>query len=191
MGRNQADFDSFTLSSHTNEDGSHVIASHNGSVVGYLAWGHDGEVNHVFVDPASRRQGIATDMWAKAHEHASRTGVRHPVHSDDQTAAGKAWASKTPSMKAYTEDEEEDFQEDAWMKAELKQRQRATPKERTQNRTLNSLGRMYENEPWPEKESHTQVLENRIMSKRKLKSMNQGRKARGKKPLPTYLPKKS
>jgi GNAT superfamily N-acetyltransferase len=50
----------------------------------------DGTVGQIFVEPAYRRQGIATEMW----NYANRQGL-NPAHSPavDQTAAGKAWVA--------------------------------------------------------------------------------------------------
>jgi GNAT superfamily N-acetyltransferase len=191
MGRNNEDFESLTFSGRTNEDGSHVTATHRGNTVGYLAWGHDGEVNHVFVDPSARHQGIATQMWNKAHEHAASMGVRKPVHSDDQTEAGKSWAAKTPTPKAYTEDEVEDFQEDRWQRAYLRQRQRATGKEKVENKVSNSPGRAYDDMPaHMAAQDHVLALQYKELKPKDVKRMNQSRKAIGRKPLPTYIPKK-
>ena len=191
MGRNNADFNSLTFSSHTNEDGSHVTASHQGNTVGYLAWGHDGEVNHVFVDPSARHQGIATQMWDKAHQHAATLGVKHPVHSEDQTEAGKAWAAKTPTPKGYTEDEFEDMEEDRWHKANLSQRQMATGKEKATNKMYKSPGRAYDDMPESMAlQDHSRFLAAKFLTQGDVKKMNVSRKALGRKPLPTYIPKK-
>jgi GNAT superfamily N-acetyltransferase len=57
----------------------------------------DGTVGQIFVEPAYRRQGIATEMW----NYANRQGL-NPAHSPavDQTAAGKAWVASlgNPNM---------------------------------------------------------------------------------------------
>lgn len=191
MGRNNADFDSVSFSGHITEEGSHILASHQGNTVGYLAWGHDGEVNHVFVDPSARHQGIATQMWSKAHEHAATMGVRHPKHSEDQTEAGKAWAAKTPTPKGYTEDEVEEMHEDAWYQAEIKRRQQLGGKDRAAQKSLNSIGRAYDHTaPKYQREDHLYVLEMGAVTKRETKRMNQSRKVIGRPLLPTYTPKK-
>lgn len=60
----------------------------------FIEWRHDdGVVHKVEVPTSQRRQGIATDLWNKAHEVAAATrGVKPPRHSPDRTTSGDAWA---------------------------------------------------------------------------------------------------
>lgn len=75
--------------------GSHTItASVGGNDIGLLSWHpKSGRVMEVNVDASYRRQGIASRMWDEAHRAAARsTRVVRPMHSDDRTDAGDAWA---------------------------------------------------------------------------------------------------
>ena len=56
---------------------------------------HDGEVNAIETHPKMRRQGLATELWHAANEHAETTpGVPKPTHSRSRTRAGDSWAKK-------------------------------------------------------------------------------------------------
>jgi len=60
--------------------------------VGTMSWKRTG-VENIEVDPAHRRQGIASELWRRAHEEAaSSPHVVAPKHSKDRTDAGDAWA---------------------------------------------------------------------------------------------------
>jgi len=61
---------------------------------GEMAWHYrSGEIGALDVDPAHRRQGIATAMWHEGRRIAAATpGVKPPRHSSDRTDLGEAWA---------------------------------------------------------------------------------------------------
>ena len=89
----------FTPGAQPGESGTtsarqHRVEAHDSqSQVGYLDWdartdGAAGTVGNVYVHRDVRRRGVASALWAKAHEQ----GVNPPKHSPAQTALGQAWA---------------------------------------------------------------------------------------------------
>ena len=72
-----------------------VDALHKGKSVGFLDWHpylREGELQHIEVDPAHRRKGLATAMWnfAKTQE-----GGDELHHGRERTDEGEAWAKST------------------------------------------------------------------------------------------------
>lgn len=66
------------------------------SEVGHLHWSSKrGEIIDVHVHPQFRRKGVATAMLKAARDVAVKTGVPSPVHSDDRSDMGDAWAKST------------------------------------------------------------------------------------------------
>lgn len=60
---------------------------------GWMQWREDtGEVQHVSVVGYSRRQGVATTLWNRAHRLAEERGITAPQHSPARTKEGDAWA---------------------------------------------------------------------------------------------------
>lgn len=79
-----------TLESHAPDDGK---AS---DVLGHLHWSsNSGQILDVHVSPQFRRKGVATAMLKAARDVAVKTGVPSPVHSDDRSDMGDAWAKST------------------------------------------------------------------------------------------------
>lgn len=83
------------FSNYVGKTSGSVYAHHNGEVVGQLDWARQsqnwphGEIMHVYVDDAYRRQGLATHLHGMAKELDSTVH-----HSPTKTKAGKAWAKK-------------------------------------------------------------------------------------------------
>lgn len=55
-----------------------------------------GEIGWVETRPPYQRQGVATQMLQHAQFLAKTRGLATPVHSDDQTDSGAAWAKARP-----------------------------------------------------------------------------------------------
>lgn len=78
---------------HQGDD--HILEAHtpDGEVVGHMRWrSWDGVIRDVSVDPAYRRQGIATKMFAHANDLADLGQATRPVHSAVRTDEGLAWS---------------------------------------------------------------------------------------------------
>ena len=66
------------------------------TTLGHLHWSSKtGKILDVHVVPGSRRKGAATAMLKAAKEIAAKTGVPVPVHSEDRSDQGDAWAKST------------------------------------------------------------------------------------------------
>jgi GNAT superfamily N-acetyltransferase len=67
----------------------------SGKYISNMVVGHSGEVEGLETHPKYRRQGIASELWHAAQQHAETTpGVPTPQHSRLRTRAGTAWAKK-------------------------------------------------------------------------------------------------
>jgi predicted GNAT family acetyltransferase len=79
----------------------HVVEAGEEADHGHLSWdAHTGRISQVFVPESMRRQGIATQLWNKAHEEADKRGIVPPKHSDVRTIEGDKWAQKvSPGTK--------------------------------------------------------------------------------------------
>lgn len=75
-------------------DGIHNLdALHDGRNLGFMEWSDKtGELQNIRVNEDSRRQGVATSLWQKAHELADERGITRPVHARERTPEGDAWA---------------------------------------------------------------------------------------------------
>lgn len=80
----------------------HRVQVHDadGNVVGAMFWNPEsGLIEHVVVDAAHRRQGLATQMFHAAQDAAERHGwkmPKHATHPDDLTEAGAGFAGSHP-----------------------------------------------------------------------------------------------
>jgi GNAT superfamily N-acetyltransferase len=64
--------------------------------LGHLHWSSKrGEILDVHVVPGARRKGVATALYKAAKDIAAKTGVPEPVHSNDRSDQGDAWAKST------------------------------------------------------------------------------------------------
>lgn len=60
---------------------------------GWMQWKDStGEIDHILVNWDSRRKGIATMLWNRAHELAAERGITAPRHSARRSREGNAWA---------------------------------------------------------------------------------------------------
>lgn len=67
----------------------------SGKYLSNMVIGHEGKVDAVETHPKMRRQGLASELWHAAQQHAETTpGVPTPQHSTSRTRAGDAWAKK-------------------------------------------------------------------------------------------------
>ena len=67
----------------------------SGKYISNMVVGHEGEVLGLETHPKMRRQGLASELWHAAQQHAEGTpGVPMPQHSRLRTRAGEAWAKK-------------------------------------------------------------------------------------------------
>jgi GNAT superfamily N-acetyltransferase len=99
MGRNTADFHGITLGASNGDYDHWIFAEHpEHGEVGRMNWENanskrPGRVAELWVDPEHRRKGIATAMWNFANKlHAEGTLNSAPVHSEDRTDKGDAFA---------------------------------------------------------------------------------------------------
>jgi len=76
------------------ESAHHITAtSSDNGIVGHFYWGdQDGRILGVHVHPSFQRRGLATMMHNSAKALSSSSGFVDPVHSDNQTPDGEAWA---------------------------------------------------------------------------------------------------
>lgn len=86
---------------HLWRSNEHVIDAGQDADHGHLSWdASTGRIAQVFVPESMRRQGIATQLWNKAHEEADKRGLVPPKHSETRTVEGDKWAQKiTPGTK--------------------------------------------------------------------------------------------
>jgi len=71
------------------EDHSHPDAPS----IGKMGWHKDtGEITGISVHSKYRRLGVAATMFHEAKNLAREHGLTEPVHSDDRTDEGDAWA---------------------------------------------------------------------------------------------------
>lgn len=69
--------------------------AHTGKYLSNMVIGHEGKVSGVETHPKHRRQGLASELWHAAQQHAESTpGVPTPQHSPTRTRSGEAWAKK-------------------------------------------------------------------------------------------------
>lgn len=67
----------------------------SGKYLSNMVVGHEGEVQGLETHPKHRRQGLASELWHAAQQHAEGTpGVPTPKHSVLRTRAGEGWAKK-------------------------------------------------------------------------------------------------
>ena len=67
----------------------------SGQYLSNMVVGHKGEVEGLETHPKMRRQGLASELWHAATQHAEGTpGVPMPQHSTLRTRAGEGWAKK-------------------------------------------------------------------------------------------------
>lgn len=89
------------------EDGRREVPLHkvtcwiDGQEVGRIVW-HDsnGEIEKLWVDPAHRRQGIATELWLQAHESDGPAPQHSAWRTDDGDAWAKSFNTPLPERKA-------------------------------------------------------------------------------------------
>lgn len=98
MGRNNSDFHGITYTHDVGKTGGRIEAIHpEHGTVGHMLLHPlvDGKrkIRNVYVQEDFRRKGVATGMW----NYANQQGLK-PVHSEDRTDAGDAWA-KTVSNR--------------------------------------------------------------------------------------------
>ena len=65
-------------------------------VMGSMNWHKDtGEISGITVNKPYRRLGVANTMFHEAHRLSRENGLVGPVHSQDRTNEGDAWAAQT------------------------------------------------------------------------------------------------
>lgn len=85
-----------------------VLANTGEKTVGQISWSprEDGRIRDVYVQPAFRRQGIATRLFEKAqHLSTQFDDVMSPKHNASRTVSGDAWAKSVggelPEINPY------------------------------------------------------------------------------------------
>ena len=69
------------------------LRDEDGDQVGRLEWSkRTGKILAVDVTQEFRRQGLATALLGHARRLSAKYGIKAPVHSNDRTDAGEAWA---------------------------------------------------------------------------------------------------
>jgi GNAT superfamily N-acetyltransferase len=67
----------------------------SGKFISNMVTNHEGKVDAIETHPKYRRQGLASELWHAAQQHAETTpGVPTPRHGTSRTRAGDAWAKK-------------------------------------------------------------------------------------------------
>jgi GNAT superfamily N-acetyltransferase len=80
---------------HSVEIESHGPDHPDNETIGRLEWHADrGEILGVHVDAPYRRMGIANTLFHEAKEHARAQGLTEPIHSNDRSDVGEAWAKQ-------------------------------------------------------------------------------------------------
>ena len=96
MGRNNADFQGYSLRYRQDSEGDHdIIAEHpsENEPVGFLTWSNDdGEILDAHVAPEHRRKGLATAMFRHANKVAVENRLTFPQMSENRTDDGELWA---------------------------------------------------------------------------------------------------
>lgn len=67
----------------------------SGKFISNMVLNREGKVDAIETHPKLRRQGLASELWHAAQQHAETTpGVPTPQHGTSRTRAGDAWAKK-------------------------------------------------------------------------------------------------
>jgi GNAT superfamily N-acetyltransferase len=67
----------------------------SGKYISNMVLNREGKVDAIETHPKLRRQGLASELWHAAQQHAETTpGVPTPQHGTSRTRAGDAWAKK-------------------------------------------------------------------------------------------------
>jgi hypothetical protein len=72
--------------------GTRLYAYRGQKPVAVLWWAGSGTVRRVLVSARFRRNGIATELWRRAHKLANLGVVSRPRHSVIRSFEGDAWA---------------------------------------------------------------------------------------------------
>lgn len=90
-------------------DWSHqVVASHENRQIAQISWKpRSGEIKDIFVEKPYRRQGLASELFRRAHHMSTQfDDVVPPRHSEHRTEEGDAWAKavggEVPPLTPHT-----------------------------------------------------------------------------------------
>jgi len=94
QGKTADPSDDYPYNTHNFDWPHRVVAKQGNTPVAQLSWKpRTGEISDVFVEKPLRRQGLATEMFKRAHHFSSQfEGVVSPRHSEHRTEEGDAWA---------------------------------------------------------------------------------------------------
>jgi ribosomal protein S18 acetylase RimI-like enzyme len=89
------EYSNYGRNTHAVDLYSHDPDSPKKTTLGNIQWHKDtGEIINVEVRHKYQRLGVANTMFHEAHKAAREQGLTPPVHSEDRTDMGDAWAKQ-------------------------------------------------------------------------------------------------